>query len=103
MGKAKRKVKKDRKKNKELAEQERQAAEARLKRGRMINMAIPVVFIAAAAGCYWGLDNPSLAGATLLGGALIWLMVGLGFIGSQVNPRDRDKAGSIDFGNSKRR
>ena len=103
MGKAKRKVKKDRKKNKELAEQERRDAEARLRRARIINLSIPVVFLALAAGFYWGLDNPSLAGATLLGGALIWLMVGLGFIGSQVAPRDRDRAGSIDFGTSKKR
>ncbi len=103
MGKAKRQAKKDRKKNKELAEQERRAIEARIKRGRMINAAIPLIFLALAAGAYWGLGNPSLAGATLLGGALIWLMVGLGFIGSQVSPRDRDRAGSIDFGNSRRR
>ncbi len=103
MGKAKRKAKKDRKKNKELAEQERREAEARIKRARIINAAIPIVFLALAAGAYWGLNNPSLAGATLLGGALIWLMVGLGFIGAQVAPRDRDRAGSIDFGNSRKR
>jgi hypothetical protein len=102
MGKARRQVKKDRKKNKELVEQERAIADARQKRARIVNVAIPVVFIAVAAGFYWGLDKPSLAGATLLGGALIWLMVGLGFIGSQVSPRDRDRAGSIDFGNRRR-
>jgi hypothetical protein len=103
MGKAKRRVKKDRKHDRELAKEAQAQAEARLRRGRIINIATPCVFIVAAAGFYWGLDNPSLAGATLLGGALIWLMVGLGFVGSQVSPRDRDRAGSIDFGNSRRR
>jgi hypothetical protein len=102
MGKAKRKAKKDRKLNKELAEQERREEEARLRRGRIVNTTVPLVFGALAAGAYWGLDNPSLAGATLLGGAVVWLMLVLGFLGAQVKPRDRDKAGSIDFGHKRR-
>jgi hypothetical protein len=60
---------------------------------------IPIAALGAAAGLYYGMESPSLAGAALLGGALIWLMVGLGFLGSNVRPRDRHRAGSIDFGN----
>lgn len=99
MGKAKREEKKSKKQNREL-EREAAIAEARAQRRRRVVVAsIPILSLAAAAGAYWGLEEPSVAGATLLGGALLWLMVGLGFLGSAVRPRDRHRAGSIDFGN----
>ncbi|MBW2465374.1 MAG: hypothetical protein JRH11_27250 [Deltaproteobacteria bacterium] len=99
MGKAKRKTKKDKRANKELAAQAKAETEARRRRGRIISASVPVVFLGLAAAAYWGLENPSLAGVTLLGGAGIWLLLALGFLGSGIAPRDRDKAGSIDFGN----
>jgi len=98
MGKAKREAKKARKENKEIEAQERAEAErARRVRQRII-IAIPLVTLAIAAGLWFGLDSASLAGAALLGGAVIWLMAGLGFLGAGVSPRDRTRAGSIDYG-----
>jgi hypothetical protein len=99
MGKARRDDKKARKKNRELEAEARAAQERAQRRRRIIIAAVPIVALAVAAGVYFGLDEPSLAGAALLGGALVWLMVGLGFLGSSVQPRDRHRAGSIDFGN----
>ncbi len=98
MGKAKRAEKKARKKNKEL-EAELEAAEERTRTRRTVVLAaIPLVTLAAAAVCLWVYEASTLAGAVLLGGALFWLMAGLGFLGSSIRPRDRQRAGSIDFG-----
>lgn len=99
MGKAKREEKKAKKKNRELEAQERAAEERARRIRKIIVTAIPIIALGLAAGLYYGLESPSLAGAALLGGALFWLMVGLGFLGSNVRPRDRHRAGSIDFGN----
>lgn len=99
MGKAKREAKKERKKHKELDETERLENARRVKRNRIIMAVIPVVFGGAAAVSAFQLERRSLAGAILLAGAMLWLMVALGFVGGQVKPKDRGRAGSIDFGN----
>jgi len=95
MGKAKRERKKEKVNKAEL-----EAARKRTEGLRRIVLAgILVLTGAAAAVSYWVFDEPRLAGASLLAGALIWLMVALGFLGSAVRPRDRNRAGSIDYGN----
>ena len=78
-------------------EQERLA-----KRRRAIVALIPMLTIVAAVTAYIGFDSRSIAGAIALGGAMIWLLVGLGYLGGAVRPRDRTRAGSIDFGQRKR-
>jgi len=98
MGKAKRSAKKERKKNKQLqAELEEERRRIRRNR-RLVMFAVPVITLALAAGANWGLENGTLAGAVLGMGVLAWLMVGLFYLGANVQPRDRTRAGSIDFG-----
>lgn len=99
MGKAKREAKKARRENKELLEQQRVEMERLRKRRRILVAAVPVVTGAIAAGLWFGLESGPLTGAALLGGAVVWLLMGLGYLGAGVSPRDRDRAGSIDFGN----
>lgn len=98
MGKAKRSDKKARRKDKERQAELEAAAERAQRVRRVVVAAIPLVSLAIAGVCWWVLEMPSLTGAVLLGGALVWLMAGLGFLGSRVQPRDRHRAGSIDFG-----
>jgi hypothetical protein len=99
MGKAKRADKKERRQNREIEAEIRAAEQVRDRRRRLIVWSIPAVTVLVAVGFWFGLESPSLAGAAILGGAMIWLLVGLGFIGGAVRPRDRNRAGSIDFGN----
>lgn len=96
-------------KKKEQREAERaqraqaQALQQRLNfRRRVIVTAIPVLTAAAAATSWFVLENKPATGAVILGGAMIWLLAGLGFIASAVPPRDRIKAGSIDFGRKRK-
>ena len=98
MGKAMREKKKARKADKAIAEAEQLELERKHKRRLALVVAVPVLSGLAAAAAAWGYDRPSLAGAILLGGALVWLAVGLSFIGAQVPRRNRGRAGSIDFG-----
>ncbi|MEM9189801.1 MAG: hypothetical protein AAGF12_11530 [Myxococcota bacterium] len=102
MGKAKRERKKARKANRELEEQAKAEEARRVKKHRAILAAIPTATVVVALTLYFALEEPQLAGATVLGGTMVWLMVGLGFIGGSVKPRDRNRAGSIDFGNRQR-
>ena len=46
-------------------------------------------------------DQKQLAGLIGMGGVGIWILVILGLIGSSVKPRDRVRAGSIDFGSKR--
>ena len=95
MGKAKREEKRARR-DAEL-EQQRQAAERHARR-RFWLAFIPVLAGAVAVVSYLVLDSAQLAGIALLAGALVWLPFALSHLGSQVKPRDRKNAGSIDFG-----
>ncbi|MFW6050101.1 MAG: hypothetical protein ACODAU_02935 [Myxococcota bacterium] len=104
MGKAKRAAKRARReargtaKEREFLEAER-AAERRARRRRRVLLAVPLVTALAAAGFYFGLEDVRAAGIALLVGALVFLLYGLGTLGSSVQPRNRGSAGSIDFGN----
>ncbi len=73
----------------------------RLKRQRIVLVALVVVTAVASAVCYWALDNPRLTGVVLLVGTLVSLFYGLGRLGAGVRARDRNRAGAIDFGNRK--
>lgn len=75
------------------------AAEAR-RRGVLIG--IPILALLTAAALHWGFALTQFAGATLLAGALIWLVVALGFLGSAIPPKNRARASAIDFGNQGR-
>lgn len=104
MGKAKRQVKRERRaargteREREFLEQEL-AAERRARRRKYVLLFIPVLTAILAAGMYWGLDDTRAAGIALLLGAVIFFLYGLGSLGSTVQPRDRGRSGSIDFGN----
>jgi hypothetical protein len=60
--------------------------------------AVPVVTLAGALTAFFYFDSSSIAGAITIGGALVWLLLGLGYLGGDIEPRDRTRAGSIDFG-----
>lgn len=79
-------------------EQEAVLSERRARRRRYITVAIPLVTFAFAAAFYWGMSDTQAAGITLLLGALAFFLYGLGTLGSEVQPRERERAGSIDFG-----
>jgi hypothetical protein len=98
MGKAKRVAKKARKNDKALQAELEAQAESRRKKRRAVIIAVPVLTAAAAAAVWFGLESESGAGAVILGGIVVWLLVGLGYLGGSVRPRDRRGAGSIDFG-----
>lgn len=100
------KSKKDKKREaREQAEAEEQAAqeafEARRRLYRIAAVAVPVVTLAAALGVYFGIDDRQLAGLIGMVGVAGWIPVVLGALGSRIKPRDRTRAGSIDFGNKR--
>lgn len=87
--------------NREAKAQAALEHEARVKRQRVIVAVLFVGTFAAAALCYWGLDDSRLTGVVLLVGTLISLFYGLGRLGAGVRARDRHRAGAIDFGSKK--
>jgi cation transport ATPase len=104
---AKKKKKSDKKARKEAqrrAEEEakRLAEEAKVRRRRLL-IAVVVLTIGAALGCWFGLENERLTGIAILVGGLLFLLVALGALGAGIRPRDRDRAGAIDFGAGKDR
>ena len=76
---------------------------ARAQRRRQLQIrlsaAVAVLTLAVAAVCYWAFDNRQLMGITLLIGGVLFLVLALGTLASGVQPRDRTRAGSIDYGN----
>lgn len=100
MGNSKKKEKREA--DKERKRLEAEAQRLRDRRRRVIVIAIPILTAAAAATSWFYLEQPALTGAAVLAGAMAWLFVGLGFIGSDVTPRDRIRAGSIDFGRKRK-
>ena len=84
------------------AKEARKEAEARVRRRRrrqaQLAAMVAVLTLALAAVCYWVLDNRQLMGVTLLIGGVLFLLLALGTLGSGVQPRDRMRAGSIDYG-----
>ncbi|MBT8451253.1 MAG: hypothetical protein KJO40_04725 [Deltaproteobacteria bacterium] len=87
---------------KEAKEAKREAQERAQKRRRLqmrVSAAVAVLTLVIAAICYWVLDNRQLMGITLLIGGVLFLVIALGSLASGVQPRDRTRAGSIDYGN----
>ena len=84
---------KDAKREAELIAQRRRRLQIRL------SAAVAVLTVVIAGLCYWALDNRQLMGITLLIGGVLFLVLALGTLASGVQPRDRTRAGSIDYGN----
>jgi Flp pilus assembly protein TadB len=85
----------------EAKEAKRQAEERAQQRRRLqirASAVVAVLTLVVAALCYWVLDNRQLMGATLLIGGVLFLVLALGTLASGVQPRDRTRAGSIDYG-----
>jgi len=86
----------------EAKEAKREAQERAQQRRRMqlrLSAAVAVLTLLIAGICYWVLENRQLMGITLLIGGVLFLVVALGTLASGVQPRDRTRAGSIDYGN----
>ena len=103
---AKKKTKRELKREQREREAEERAAakaafEAKRRKYRIAAVAIPIVTLATAIGVYMATDDRQLAGLTGLFGVGAFILVLLGLIGSSVKPRDRVRAGSIDFGNKR--
>jgi hypothetical protein len=83
-------------------EAKREAAAIAQQRRRLqirLSAAVAVLTLLVAGLCYWALDNRQLMGITLLIGGVLFLVLALGALASGVQPRDRTRAGSIDYGN----
>lgn len=84
------------------AKEAKREAEAHAERRRRLQLrlsaAVALLTLAIAGICYWVLDNRQLMGATLLIGGVLFLVLALGTLASGVRPRDRARAGSIDYG-----
>ena len=103
MGKAKRAAKRARKQARGTAEETEhlateQAQTSHRKRMKWLLWGLPVAAAIAAGTCYVWLEDARAAGLVVLGAALVWLPMSLGFLGSSVPRRDRGQAGSIRFG-----
>ena len=91
-----------RKERQKAAKEARREVEVQARRRRRMQMrlaaGVAVLTLAVAAVCYWVLENRQLMGVTLLIGGVLFLLFALGTLGSGVQPRDRTRAGSIDYG-----
>jgi hypothetical protein len=86
----------------EAKEAKREAQERAQRRRRLqirFSAAVAFVTLLVAAICYWVLGNRQLMGITLLIGGVLFLVIALSSLASGVQPRDRTRAGSIDYGN----
>jgi len=102
--KTKRELKKEqREQEAEEREAARLAFEARRRKYRIAAAVVPAVTLALAIGVYIGTDDKQLAGLIGMFGLAIFVPLLLGAVGSEVKPRDRVRAGAIDFGNSNNR
>jgi uncharacterized membrane protein len=94
-----RQARKERAKDAKAAKRE---AEANAQRRRQLQIrmsaAVAVLTLVVAGVCYWGFDNRQLMGITLLIGGVLFLVLALGTLASGVQPRDRTRAGSINYG-----
>jgi hypothetical protein len=98
------KSKQKRKEADERREEDRAAVEVartRQTRLRIAAVVVPLVAIAAALGVFFGTDDKQLAALIGMIGLALWVPTLLGLLGGQVPPRDRTRAGSIDFGNKR--
>ena len=99
------KTKREKREERERAAAEHESAMERMRvrrnRFRIAAIALPLVTLAVAVGVFVGTDDSQLAALIGLLGIGLWVPVLLGLIGSSVQPRDRTRAGSIDFGNKR--
>lgn len=97
--------KKDRDKKREQEEAERaaahEAAERRRRVMRIVNIGVPAATLIAVAITWFVTENQSTAAFVGLIGMGLWVPILLGSLGATVPPRDRNRAGSIDFGQRK--
>jgi Flp pilus assembly protein TadB len=86
---------------KDVKEAKREAAAIAQRRRQLqvrMSTAIAVLTLVVAGLCYWVLDSRQLMGITLLIGGVLFLVLALGTLASGVQPRDRTKAGAINYG-----
>jgi Na+/citrate or Na+/malate symporter len=100
MGKKKDKGEKESKKQREHEEaaQAHEALARRQRTMRIASIAVPAVTLLAAVATYFATESKGPAALVGLIGVAIWMPVLLGTLGGAVPPRDRTRAGSIDFG-----
>ncbi len=100
--KTKRELKRE-EREKRIAEREaaQAAFETKRRKFRIAALVIPIITLAGAIGAYMATDEKQIGGLVGLGGIGIWILVILGLVGSSVKPRDRTRAGSIDFGSKR--
>lgn len=95
-----RQARKERARDAKEAKREAEAiAQQRRRLQIRLSAAVAVLTLLVAGLCYWALDNRQLMGITLLIGGVLFLVLALGALASGVQPRDRTRAGSIDYGN----
>lgn len=91
-----------RKERQKAAKEAKREAEAYARKRRQLRMrmagGVGLLTLAVAGICYWVLDNRQLMGVTLLIGGVLFLLLVLSTLASGVQPRDRTRAGSIDYG-----
>ena len=83
---------------KEAKKRAAQALERRRLARKRVLIGTAALTLAAAALSYWVLDDQRLVGVSLLVGGVLCLVLALGALGAEVQPRDRGSSGSIDFG-----
>ena len=86
---------------KEAKEAKREAAAIAQRRRQLqirVSAAIALLTLVVAGLCYWVFDSRQLMGITLLIGGVLFLVLALGTLASGVQPRDRTRAGSINYG-----
>ena len=94
-----RQARKERAKESKEAKRQAQAyAERRRRLQIRVSAATAVLTLVVAGLCYWVFDSRQLMGITLLIGGVLFLVFALGTLASGVQPRDRTRAGSINYG-----
>ncbi len=92
-----------RKERQKAAKEAKKVAEEQAQRRRRMQLrlagVVGVLTLAGAGLSYWVLDNRQIMGITLLIGGVLFLLIVLATLASGVQPRDRTRAGSIDYGN----
>ncbi len=103
MGKKQNERREARKERQRAAKEAKQQAAAQARQRRRMQMraagAVAVLTLGGAGVFLWVLDNRQLMGVTLLIGGVLFLLLVLSTLASGVQPRDRTRAGSIDYGN----
>ncbi len=99
MGKKKSERKAQREAQKAAEAAAQRAAELAAQRRKRLMIGVLAATVLAALGAYFGLEDERLTGIAILVGGLLFLLVALGALGAGISPRDRYRAGAIDFGN----